>query len=206
MSEPWLFIPKQGDYDDFKNNLIENSPNGINAEWEFLQRFICKPGNKDKPTISEQVNTLNKLYKTRIPLCEQSKIVADIMNSDFDKELGYEGYGLVEYLRYVKSERTTSKTINHFSFATKYCYHCRPNKYPIYDSVNMRVMSVYYGYEQKNNSNNYEKFVECYSMFCKDFIGNYEIRIKQHGYEGFYIDKFIQAIGGSGLLRELLPR
>jgi len=114
--------------------------------------------------------------------------------------LDEEGYALINKLR----ECGTAK--KHFSFATKYCHHCRPNKYPVYDALNMWVMSIHYGYEYVDDPKSgsefrpYQDFVECYNLFCKDFIAGIE-----HGDdEGFYIDKYIQAIGNGAGLRELL--
>jgi hypothetical protein len=54
-------------------------------------------------------------------------------------------------------------------------------------------MKVYYGYELRHEGlyNKYEEYIKCFELFC-EFIG-YKERERM---DGFYIDKYIQALGG----------
>ena len=196
-----LYIPKEGDYDAFRKNYLEANNDG---ERVFLQEFLDNPGNTDKTTVEYRVRKLNSKYSTRLSTREIGAVVKLIVAPEFDEKLYNDrgnGYATISYLRILASERTKNGTIDAYSFATKYCHHCNPNHYPIYDSVNARVMTVYYGYQ---DTRDYEKFVECYRAFCMKLIPNIEGLKCQNDDAGFYVDKYIQAIGGTEL-RKFLP-
>jgi len=181
-------------------------PEGIEKEKNFLQSFIDIPINTDPELVRERVRWLSSYFTTRISRkgidSEQDKIVKIITLPGFDAKLDIDGYGLVDEL---VNDMEKSGTKRHFSFASKYCHHCRPNKYPIYDRLNMCVMNIFYGY--KFDSKDYAGFVKCYEMFCDEYIDGYGRQKEQHAYEGLYIDKYIQAIGSDSEseLRKLLP-
>lgn len=211
MKDYKLYIPKRGDYEIFRKELQEEKLQDkiikrVEKEREFMHEFLSNPENTNKEKVEKRVRKLNTMYSTRLSMKENNNVLGEIINrilySEFDDLLDHKGYEAVAKLRVIKSERTKSKTIDCFSFATKYCHHCRPNKFPIYDSLNMRVMNVYYGY--KHGGKDYEEYVKCHTMFCEEFITDFEEVKRQNSDEGFYIDKYIQAIGGSDL-RTLLP-
>lgn len=213
-----LYIPKRGHYESFRDELKKGSPE-MDSERELLREFMENRNNEDEKAVNLRVKKLNSRYSTRISGFEQQEIVEFIVTSGFDKRLEEDGYGLVDELRYVRSNRPNNHGfIDHLSFATKYCHHCCPNKYPIYDSLNMRVMSIYFGYndilkvgiygskeKRETRLRSYEDFVDCYKAFCEEFIDDdYDKSVMRRDDEGFYIDKYIQAIGGSPL-RKFLP-
>lgn len=75
------------------------------------------------------------------------------------------------------------------SFASKYCHHCNPNMFPIYDSVNAEYLKRHYSYADEKD---YGKYIEAYSLFCANIGVN--LSTAKNPYEGFYVDKFINNI------------
>ena len=192
MTEFKIYIPSADGYRIYRDNISREKTGGLIREEAFLQSFLDNPANTDRDIVQHRVRHLNSTYSTRISADELSVIVDFIVQHDFDNALDSDGYELVEKLRHVHSRRVKTKdTIDHLSFATKYCHHCRPDKYPIYDSINVRVLNVFLGYEDKKR--NYETYVEYYNAFCS-FLGFDELKNN----DGFYVDKYIQIIGGSG--------
>ena len=187
MPEYRIYTPSAEGYRIFAENLKKTEIEGLKKEEEFLKDFENNPKNTDMETVRNRVKKLNQFYRTRISNDELREIENIILRPGFDAKLDNDGYGLVEELRRVPSKRTESGFRDHLSFASKYCYHCRPNRYPIYDSINVHVLSVYLGYEGKRD---YSKYVECFKKFCS-FLGFCKLK----GNEGYYIDKYIQAIG-----------
>ena len=200
------YIPKLGDYELFRNTIIATKPEGLEKERGFLQGFIDTPINTDPVLVKARVQWLSAYYSTRISKkgidSEQDKIVKIITMPGFDAKLDQKSHRLVDELVY---DMEKSGTKRHFSFASKYCHHCRPNIYPIYDRLNMCVMNIFCGY--KFDSKDYEGFVKCYKMFYNEFIEGYCQKNELDAYEGLYIDKYIQAIGSDSEseLRKLLP-
>ncbi|MCL2163849.1 MAG: hypothetical protein FWH55_05505 [Oscillospiraceae bacterium] len=193
MVENRFYIPSSEGYKIFRANY-ENKPKKNEDDlWESFQEL----------TPEAQVKSINNIYKTRISSAEQELIVQKIksLNSDKAFDCADNDYSPVDKLRRVYSARGKEKNkgyIDHFSFATKYCHHFQSNKFPIYDSVNVRVMSVYLGYKDviEDNIRNYNEYVRV----CKTFwslIGLAKLENK----DGYYVDKYIQAIG---VERELL--
>lgn len=201
MKEFKLYIPKHGDFEMFCDKLNESTYKQLERELGLLRQFLDAPNNTDSTIVKGRIKILSSYYGTRIPNDEQNKIAEIITSLDFDEILDNDGYNLIKKLRIVKSKRTKNGTIDHLSFATKYCHHCRPNKYPIYDSLNMRVMNIFYGYSY--DIRDYEKFVVCYEMFCDEFIKDFDELKNINPELGFFIDKYIQAIG-NGTIRMLI--
>ena len=194
MPEYRIYFPSPEGYSVFRRNLIKSEDNLYKRENAFLKEFSDNPKNTDAGTVKRRVTELNRLYSTRASGDELVEVVNLILHMNFEQQLDEAGYKLMELLRHVPSSRVNSGRIDHLSLASKYCHHCRPDKYPIYDSVNVRVLSVYFGYKDKRD---YEEYVKCFKAFCS-FLGYDELKDN----EGFYIDKYIQAIG----TRNELPR
>jgi len=190
MSEYQLYIPSADGYQAFLDRLKKEKPTGLKREEKFLNDFLNKPGNIDGETVKNRIEKLNNYYSTRLSKPTQSEIAEFILQSDFDERLDRDDYGLVDELRYAHNKiKKDGKKYDYFSFASKYCHHCRPDKYPIYDSVNVRVFNVLFGY---TDNRKYGEYVACFKKFCS-ILGYNELK---HN-EGFYIDKHIQAIGGN---------
>lgn len=203
MSELRLFIPEKKEvYERFREKLMSRISKGEDKEYLFIAK-VMNTSNADYDTVLERVEWINANYSTRMPEGDR-KVIANYISgrSDFDAALDEDGYSLVDDLR----KCGTSK--KHFSFATKYCHHCRPNKYPIYDALNMRVLAIYYGYRDKYNQEpdskliSYREYCSCHDLFRSDFVNRKPADYADD--EGFYIDKFIQAMGGAKEIRDLL--
>ena len=70
-------------------------------------------------------------------------MVSFIRGLDLNKELNADGYDLVDNLKQAHSrKKKNNDLVEYLSFASKFCHHCCPNKYPIYDSINVRVFNV----------------------------------------------------------------
>ena len=199
MAEYKLYIPKLGDYEKFQRTVKKHVVKSIKEEREFLEEFQSK-------TIEERVRGINTKYSTRLSNKEIEEIVDFISKPDteFDNRIS-DGvdYRILEEL----AKAATARDRFNLSFASKYCHHCRPNKFPVFDVLNMNVMKIFCGFKPigtRYELKDYVNYVECYDMFCYQFIENYEKRKKQNKDDSFYIDKYIQAIGGAKDLRELL--
>ena len=187
MEEYRMYTPSAEGYKLFRENLKKTNPIGLNRELELLKDFSDNPENTDEAVVERRVRKLNKAYSTRISAEGLNEIKKLILQPGFDAELDRDGYMLVEKLRRVPSSKTEKGWADCLSFATKYCHHCRPDKYPIYDSVNVRALTVCIGYEDKRD---YAEYVKCFKAFCSA-LGFEELK----GNEGFYIDKYIQVVG-----------
>ena len=75
-----------------------------------------------------KVSTLNDFYNTRI--LDTYTVSKHILNCKIDEGLWRGDIGLVNKIARVK---IGEKTINFYSFASKYCSHHEPETYPIYD-------------------------------------------------------------------------
>ena len=186
MSEYRIYTPSAEGYKLFRENLKKADPDWLKKELALLKDFSDTPENTNKDIVSYRVRKLNSAYSTRISNVELDEIEKIILQPGFDEKLD-DGYEAVEKLRRVPSQRQSAPTRDYLSFATKYCHHCLPDKFPIYDSVNVRVLSDYSGYKDKRN---YTEYVECFKQFCLA-IRCSELKAN----EGFYVDKYIQAIG-----------
>lgn len=182
-----LHLPSQEGFDKFRK-ILESNDFLFEDEKKFLDDFLKIP-------IKERVRKLNAIYRTRISLVVLEEIASFISSElNFNDRLESADYSVVHEIMCGHNKKREDETpVEYFSFATKYCYHCHPDKYPIYDSVNMNVMKIYYGYEfkRRDSSNNYEEYVECFNAFC-GFLGYSKLERR----DGFYIDKYIQALGG----------
>lgn len=188
-----LYVPTPEGYLSFKKTLSKSvSP----KEMSLFESFKKNPGNSTRPIVESRVRSINSLYSTRLLKPVMNEIVDYIINPDnqFD-ELLKQDYDAVDVLR-IKAHSQKKKDgnpVNYLSFATKYCHHCRANKFPIYDNVNVWVLTVLMGYKDKRV---YSEFVDCFQAFCK--VIN---RTKLEEDEGFYIDKYMQAIGTGSIHR-----
>lgn len=190
MSTYQIYIPSAEKYRTFLERLETkgtNELNGLRKEVEFFKDFSDNFRTADKEKLKELMKKLNHLYKTRISLDVLDEMASFILQIDLNKELESDGYDLVDGLRYAHSKVKKDGFYDYLSFASKFSHHCNPDKYPIYDSVNVSVFKMFLGYKDKRN---YREYVECFKAFCSAIeIDKFENNI------GFYIDKYIQAIG-----------
>ena len=110
-------------------------------KWDSLENYVLQesslrklfaetyPRNVDMDDVLIKVCSLNNFYSTNIfnPLT----VAKHIVDLDIDQRLSKRDLTLVNDLAVVKVN--DQKTINFYSFATKYCSHHFPECYPIYD-------------------------------------------------------------------------
>jgi hypothetical protein len=122
-----------------------------------------------------------------------SKHIAEL---DVDKRLKEGDLSLVNDIAEV--EVSKDKTINFYSFATKYCSHHRPLIYPIYDSYVEKVLMYFRRQDNfyeflKKDLKIYPKYREILIEF-KNYYGLKNYNLKQ-------IDKYLWQLG-----KEYFPR
>lgn len=182
------------DYELFKKDLMDNSTKNpwIVVELELLDKFKVKV---DRETALQQVIELNSKYGIRLSR-GQSKFpdecgeLADYIASDsFQNRIKTTDKAVAASL--VMDLAKAAKTGGRFllSFASKYCHHCNPNMYPIFDSLNEEYLKNHYSYSGKRD---YRKYMDAYSLFCKDIEVDLDSTTDKE--MGFWVDKFINNI------------
>ena len=143
MKKYQLYCPSSNGYHVFRSNLKKlGEPDWIVGEKKLLSDFQSKFESTNKEVILQLVIGLNKHYRTRISDETLKEIANFILQPDFNEKLKSDNHDLVDKMRYGHNkEKKNGKTVDYLSFASKYCHHCYPDKYPIYDSINMHVMN-----------------------------------------------------------------
>ena len=104
-----------------------------NYVWQehSLRKLFAKtyPRNVDMEDVLIKVCSLNNFYSTNI--FSPFTVAKHIVDLDIDRRLSKHDLTLVNNIAAVKVNN--HKTINFYSFATKYCSHHFPECYPIYD-------------------------------------------------------------------------
>lgn len=181
-------------YEQFRKNLKANREDfpWFDYEQEFLDSFKV---NVDRETALQQIITINSKYSTHLSLGKSSApdeggelgdfIVSDSFQSRItttDKDVAA---ALVTDL--AKAAKTRGRFL--LSFASKYCHHCNPNMFPIYDSVNAIYLKEHYSY---SDNHDYREYIDAYNLFCHS-IG-VDLQTASDKQEGFWVDKFINNI------------
>ena len=120
------------------------------AQWDALEDYhlqedaldrlfftLC-PGNNNISDILLKVSVLNDFYSTKI--FKVFPVAKHILSLNIDARLQS---GDVTLVNDIKEVEISGKTLNFYSFATKYCSHHRPSDYPIYDSYVDEVLRYY---------------------------------------------------------------
>lgn len=100
--------------------------------------FKLSPENKNISDILLKVSVLNDFYSTNI--FKVYPVAKKIMSLNIDERLKRGDVTLVDDIKEVV---ISGKTLNFYSFATKYCSHHKPLDYPIYDSYVDEVLRYY---------------------------------------------------------------
>lgn len=100
--------------------------------------FKLSPENKNISEILLKVSVLNDFYSTNI--FKVYPVAKNIMSLQIDDRLQRGDVTLVDD---IKEVMISGKTLNFYSFATKYCSHHKPLDYPIYDSYVDEVLRYY---------------------------------------------------------------
>ena len=169
-------------------------------KWDSLENYVLQesslrklftityPTNELMDHVLIKVCALNDFYSTNI--FSPFKMAKHIVNLGIDERLTGSDYSLVNDIALV--EMNDTKTINFYSFATKYCSHHKPTEYPIYDSFVEKVLMHF-------------KRVDRFTKFTKEELKNY-IRYRNiliefqkfYGLESFnlkQLDKYLWQLG-----------
>jgi hypothetical protein len=186
-----------------KPNISKPTPEIIKSylkKWETLENYVLQekslwilfheayPENKKIEHILIKVSCLNDFYSTNI--FSPYIIAKHILGLDVDKYLAMGNVDVVNKIAKVKMPG--GRIINFYSFASKYCSHHRPERYPIYDSY-VEKMLIYFRKREKfyrfnkEDLHNYRKFIEILGHF-KKFFGLYEYSLRD-------IDKYLWQAG-----------
>ena len=112
-------------------------------EWVLRQTFDRYPFNNDYEVVLTKVALLNLFYSTGIR--DLKSVAKNIVEKKIDDDLAE---GKPEVVHRIALVEHGVKTINHFSFATKYCSFHYPNLYPIYDIFVYKVFSTLRNYDK----------------------------------------------------------
>ena len=159
--------------------LQENSLNKL-----FSQTY---PQNNDINDILIKCSSLNHFYSTNI--FSVFPVAKHILNLDIDKRLKNGDATIVNEIAKIN---INGKDKNFYSFATKYCSHHIPEKYPIYDSFVEKVL-IYFKKQdnfmsfKKDDLKNYEKFKNVLFEF-KKFYKIEDFNLKE-------IDRYLWQLG-----------
>lgn len=144
-------------------------------KWETLDNYVLQedslnklfiktyPKNDDINDILIKASSLNDFYSTNIfSIFSMSK---HLLNFNIDYRLKNGDESLVND---IASIEINGRKRNFYSFATKYCSHHNPNKFPIYDSY-VEKMLVYFN--KKDRLFNFKKIdLKDYAKFKKVLI------------------------------------
>ena len=168
-------------------------------KWETLEKYVAQekalnelwktyPQNDNINEVLLKVSTLNDFYSTNIYSTYDvaSKIISII---DIDERLKKGDESLVSD---ISSVNINGKAQNFYSFATKYCSHHYPDKFPIYESFVEKVLMNFNGKQgfkcfRKADLKDYTKFKSIICGFM-DYYKLGEYTFKQ-------IDRYLWQLG-----------
>jgi len=184
-------------------NIPKPSKNEVQrylTEWDSLDSYVLQesslkklftktyPKNKSMDDILIKVCSLNDFYSTNI--FSPFIISKHIQSLSIDKRLKKGDLTLVNDIAKVKVR--DDRTINFYSFATKYCSHHRPLIYPIYDSFVEKVLMYFKKEDRFYDFNKLD--LKIYSNYLK-ILNTFR---KHYGLEVFnlkQIDKYLWQLG-----------
>lgn len=181
-------------YEQFKKDLCKNEKafSWFKSELEFQDNFKV---NVDHETALQQIITINSKYSTHLSFGkssapdEGSELADFIVSNSFQSRITTTDKDVAAAL--ITDLAKAAKTRGRFllSFASKYCHHCNPNMFPIYDSVNAIYLKEHYSY---SDNHDYREYIDAYNLFCHS-IG-VDLQKASDKQEGFWVDKFINNI------------
>ena len=169
-------------------NYWNELPNYSNQERALDKLFLqlC-PKNKSIEDILIKCSALNDFYSTNI--FDIHTLAQHILGLNIDERLRDGDLSLV---RDIANVEVNGKTLNFYSFATKYCSHHQPEVYAIYDryvekvllSLNKREV---FGNFQKNQLKDYDIYMRAIRDF-QQYFGLTKLSIKQ-------LDQYLWQLG-----------
>ena len=180
-------------YGQFKKDLQTNKEAypWFESEKDFLDSFKA---DADREVALQQIKTLNSKYHTHLSFggsekADESSEFADFIISErFRKDIKTTDKNVAAALVTDFAKAAKTRGLFQLSFASKYCHHCNPNMFPIFDSVNEKYLRKYHSY---SGYRDYRRYIDAYARFCKKIGVQLEKASKK---EGFYVDKFINNI------------
>ncbi len=168
--------------------------------WDSLENYVLQesslrklfaetyPTNIDMDDVLIKVCSLNDFYSTNI--FSPFTVAKHIVDLDIDQRLSIRDLTLVNDIAVVKVKGL--KTINFYSFATKYCSHHFPEDYPIYDSFVEKMLMHFSRVDKffkfkKDDLKHYPKYHEVLIQFSM-FYGLEDFTLKQ-------VDKYLWQAG-----------
>ncbi|MBR4201245.1 MAG: hypothetical protein IKQ91_08235 [Oscillospiraceae bacterium] len=164
----------------------------IRDEWALLLEFKA---NADRDTAIRQIMTINNRYSTHLSYGksnagdERIDFADFIISKRFREDVTTTDKTAAAALVIDFAKAAKSRGRFQLSFASKYCFHCVPNMFPIYDKENLDYLTAHYSYKDKKD---YREYIDAYAHFCRD-IG-VDLSSASDPYEGFWVDKFINNI------------
>ena len=142
------------------------------TKWEQLENYrlqeaslgllfhsLC-PENKKIEHVLLKVSALNDFYSTNI--FDTYSVAKHILTTDIDDRLKKDDHSLVNDIAQISIK---NKTINFYSFASKYCSHHKPTSYPIFDSF---VEKMLLHFKSADNFDTFDKVdLKSYGRFIK---------------------------------------
>ena len=168
-------------------------------QWKTLENYTLQekslnllfhsfcPKNKEIEHILLKVSALNDFYSTNI--FDTYSVAKHILKCNIDRELGTGNKNLVNKIAPVTIKH---RTINFYSFASKYCSHHQPESYPIYDSYVEKMLMYFkkkdkYDAFKKVDLKDYNRFIE--------IIKNFQIHYNLNGFTLRQIDIYLWLVG-----------
>jgi len=159
-------------------------------KWDTLENYILQekslsllfnklcPENKRIEDILLKVSALNDFYSTNI--FDTFSVAKHILKCDIDNHMSLCDYEIVNKIAKVSIK---NKTINFYSFASKYCSHHNPDAFPIYDSfvdkmlMHFKKNDKFYEFKREELKI-YPKFIEIINCF-KDFYNLEDFSLRE---------------------------
>ncbi|MFA5232525.1 MAG: hypothetical protein WC410_02570 [Candidatus Paceibacterota bacterium] len=169
-------------------------------KWDNLENYVLQenalnllfketyPKNIKLENILIKVCCLNQFYSTNI--YSPFIVAKHILKLNIDNNLATGDLDVVNKI--AKIEMSKGKTRNFYSFASKYCSHHWPERYPIYDSfvdkmlMHFQKQDKFYKFK-KEDLHDYKKFSNILQQF-KEFYKIYNYSIKD-------IDRYLWQAG-----------
>lgn len=151
-----------------------------------LYRDLC-PANTKIEHVLLKVSALNDFYSTNI--LDSHAVANHILDLNIDARMANDDYELVNE---IARNCIKGKSLNFYSFASKYCSHHKPLSYPIFDFFIEKMMLHYqktdgFATFSKSDLKDYPRFISVIKSF-RQFYGLDTFSLKQ-------IDVFLWIVG-----------
>ena len=178
----------------WRNSQDADSEKFRNQEKCVLTLFKQYPKNADLQEVLTKACVLNYFYSTNI--LDVHFVAQHIVGLNIDNALDNADVDIVDKIARVK---IGGKDKRFYSFATKYCSHHRPDKFPIYDSLVSEAL-MYFKNKDKfsafkyDDLRDYKIFVKVISAFS-DFYKLNEFSLRE-------LDLYLWSIGKESLFQK----